>query len=121
MKAKTWLKVLGKLPSLLGFLYRKFILRKPSKELSIQSANNFLTAVENQTYSDSWMEEQVQIRMQAVFEKSPDCILQGRCVNCGCDIPDKFYEPAGCDSGCYGPLPEKTSKQDYEQQQQNGD
>lgn len=116
MKAKTWLKVLGKLPSLLGFLYRKFILRKPSKELSIQSANNFLTAVENQTYSDSWMEEQVKIRMQSVFEKSPACIEKGRCVRCGCDIPDKFYEPAGCDYGCYGPLPEKPSKQDYEQQ-----
>lgn len=110
MKTKVIAAIIKKLPSLAGFLFRKYILKRPSKEVTIDSINNFVAAIENKVEADPWLEEQVKLRISLVFGKSPACIESGRCVNCGCDIPDKFYEPKGCDYGCYGDLPERSQK-----------
>jgi hypothetical protein len=116
MTLRALKELIFKIPSLLGFLWRKIVLKRPSKEITLDSVNNFLTAVENKAASDPWMEEQVQLRIGLVFENSPLCIEAGRCVQCGCDIPDKFYEPKGCDHGCYGPLPERPADQTNHEQ-----
>lgn len=34
-----------------------------------------------------------------------ECILSGTCINCGCSVPDKFWEDAGCI--CYPPMMSK--------------
>lgn len=43
----------------------------------------------------------VEYRTSLVQKASPECIFRGSCVDCGCEIPEKFYEPDGCLKGCY--------------------
>lgn len=44
----------------------------------------------------------VLIRTELVRQRSPEC-LRGSCVDCGCPVPDKFYELDGC-KFCYSPI-----------------
>ena len=44
----------------------------------------------------------VLVRTELVRQKSPEC-LKGSCVDCGCPVPDKFYELDGCKI-CYSPI-----------------
>lgn len=48
-----------------------------------------------------WATEQFNYRVDRVSKISPKC-LEGQCVKCGCDTPDKFWEDLPCESGCYG-------------------
>ena len=43
----------------------------------------------------------VEYRTGLVQKASPECIFKGSCVDCGCEIPEKFYEPDACLKGCY--------------------
>lgn len=43
----------------------------------------------------------VEYRTGLVQKASPECIFRGSCVDCGCEIPEKFYEPDACLKGCY--------------------
>ena len=47
-----------------------------------------------------WETEQAQWRMERVGKISPKC-LEGACIHCGCDTPDKFWEEDSCEFGCY--------------------
>ena len=44
--------------------------------------------------------EQYLWRTELVAKTSPEC-LKGKCVHCGCDTPDKFWESDACEHGCY--------------------
>ncbi len=39
-------------------------------------------------------------RTEMVTKVSPKC-LGGKCIHCGCDTPDKFWESDACEHGCY--------------------
>ena len=53
------------------------------------------------------IDEQSIWRLSQIKEKSPECIQELRCVNCGCDINEKSFESKGCDEGCYPPMMNK--------------
>ena len=59
---------------------------------------------ENQAHEDNnsiyWEKEQFNYRVAQVTKKSPKC-LEGTCIHCGCETPDKFWEDAACEQGCY--------------------
>ena len=49
-------------------------------------------------------EEQSYWRLSQIQEKSPECIKEGRCKECGCSIDEKVLEDRGCEGGCYPPM-----------------
>lgn len=56
--------------------------------------------------------EQVEWRMEQVAEKSPECILDGKCKICKCTTPDLFYADKACsnkENPCYPELMDKDS------------
>ena len=83
------------------------------KEITPSRIWNFLKAYQNKISSSAapsyydWKLEQFDWRYAQVKAKSPACIEQGACVKCGCDIPDKFFEPDACEEGCYPEWMEK--------------
>ncbi len=50
-----------------------------------------------------FVERVVMIRETLVSIQSPEC-LKGKCVDCGCPTPDKFYETDACEK-CYKQFP----------------
>ncbi len=67
----------------------------------------------------SHVEEQVQWRIDQVAEKSPDCLINGECVICGCKIPELFYADKPCsrkENPCYPPLKGKLEWVQYKNQ-----
>jgi len=48
-----------------------------------------------------WEQEQFDYRVDQVAKLSPGC-LNGACIHCGCDTPEKFWEDDACEQGCYG-------------------
>lgn len=57
-----------------------------------------------------WETEQFEWRVDRVSKVSPKC-LEGACVQCGCETPDKFWEEDSCEHGCY---PTWLNKKDWE-------
>lgn len=58
------------------------------------------------------------IREQFEYRKikaNPDCHSLGKCVNCGCLVPDVFMADKPCDAGCYPPMMDKKSWQWWKQ------
>ena len=47
-----------------------------------------------------FIKEQVLYRKTLCF----DCLEQGKCISCGCSVPAKLYQLAGCSSGRWGRL-----------------
>lgn len=86
-------------------------------ELTWAKVWNFIGAYRNKFESSStdsfsdWKMEQFDWRHKLVAQKSPACITGGACVECGCDTPDKFFEPNACEGVCY---PEWMTKEDWE-------
>jgi hypothetical protein len=46
-------------------------------------------------------------RTEGVQKNSPKCLEKGWCIHCGCDMPEKLYEPAACEYGCYPAWPKE--------------
>lgn len=42
------------------------------------------------------------------IKANPDCHSLGKCVECGCKVPDVFMADKPCDAGCYPPMMSKT-------------
>ena len=40
-------------------------------------------------------------RVEAVRQKSPECIEEGACKICGCTTPDLFFCDKACEGNCY--------------------
>ena len=40
-------------------------------------------------------------KAKLVERKSPFCLTQKSCINCGCKIPQVFYSSKPCENGCY--------------------
>lgn len=57
--------------------------------------------------------EQIKFRLDQVALKSPQCLLEGACIHCGCSFPEKAYEDRGCEHGCY---PDMMNEQDWNNQ-----
>ena len=74
--------------------------------------NNFLEAKYRQHNAGDWVMEQFDWRHKQVASKSPECILSGACVDCGCETPDKFFETMECERGCY---PEWMNEQEWKE------
>lgn len=47
------------------------------------------------------IEEQSIWRLSQVKEKSPECMTNGFCRLCGCDVIDKSFEMDSCTGKCY--------------------
>lgn len=62
---------------------------------------NYRGALKNAESKDPKYFEIFTQRYEAVSKTSPQCIASGKCVVCGCDVPEKFYEPDACEKGCY--------------------
>lgn len=80
------------LPNILNYvqaMIRFFLVRKGIAPLSQQEKTAKIVAE----------------RTELVKQNSPKCIEKGWCIHCGCDIPEKFYEPAACEYGCYPEWP----------------
>jgi len=75
------------------------------RSITLSRIGNFIAAYRRKLFrTDSeavLIEEQVAWRKRLVETVSPECIKQGKCVHCGCETPDKFYETAPCANGCY--------------------
>ena len=70
------------------------------REVTWHGVINFIEAKLRQFMGGGWKERQVLWRMNQVARESPLC-LEGACVKCGCDTPDKFWETDACSEGCY--------------------
>lgn len=57
--------------------------------------------------------EQSEWRLQQVENKSPQCLKEGSCVHCGCEIYGKVMEDRGCET-CYPPMLNETDWKNYE-------
>jgi hypothetical protein len=74
---------------------------------------NFLGAKYRQHTSDDTVMQQFYWRQKLVVEKSPMCILSGKCVHCGCDTPDLFYGEQPCEGNCFPEWMEKEEWEDF--------
>lgn len=50
------------------------------------------------------LEEVVQWRSQRVLEKSPECIRDGYCHECGCPSSELLFQDDPCKAGCFPSL-----------------
>jgi hypothetical protein len=87
------------LPGIIKFLWRKIVTGK-GREISVRSVKNWVGSLVNEANPEPHIQEQYEMRLRLVSEKSPDCLLNGKC-KCGCDMPEKLYEPEPCEYGCY--------------------
>lgn len=78
---------------------------KRVKEINFANVRNFILAYYNKwrtrIFGLNWRERQFEWRKEQVRKKSPGCVLNDACVDCGCETPDKFWEPDPCEKGCY--------------------
>lgn len=79
---------------------------------------NFFEAKYRQHTADDIVMEQYYWREKEVARESPECILSGKCKKCGCEIPDKFFESAECESGCYPEWMEPEEWQEFKKKNQ---
>lgn len=94
----------SELPNLLNWVL--FKRSKSTKKLTKQSIKNYFLALWNVVGKDGnlLLEEQIMFRKSGVYANSSECMKQGQCVNCLCEMDVKLYEPDGCEYGCYEPL-----------------
>lgn len=59
------------------------------------------------------IDEQSVWRLSEVKDKSPDCIQQLRCINCGCTTTEKVFADQGCDEGCFPPMMNKEAWENF--------
>jgi hypothetical protein len=90
-----WRKItLGKVRNFILAYWNKFKYRwridKSDPDFPVVSRENFV----------NWATEQYEWRLGMVQQRKPECISGGACTECGCDTPDKFWEPDGCET-CY--------------------
>ena len=95
----------------------KWLFHPNRKKVTYKSIKNFLEAklmyLRYWWKGESWILEQALWRLEQVKEKSPRCIEEGACINCGCEWKDKkHFEPEACELGCY---PEWMNKQEWTQ------
>ena len=87
------------------------------KKITFHNVANFFLAHWNKfrtrVFGINWRERQFEWREQQVSIKSPGC-LNGECIHCGCDTPDKFWEPDECERGCYPAWMEKAPWENFE-------
>lgn len=87
------------------------------KKITFHNVANFIGAYWNKFRAEylglNWRERQFEWREQQVMLKSPGCI-DGKCVHCKCDTPDKFWEPDPCESGCYPQWMERAAWEMFE-------
>lgn len=70
---------------------------------------------ENSIY---WEQEQFDYRVDQVAKLSPGC-LNGACIHCGCDTPEKFWEDDACEQGCYGKWMSEDEWKEFRKQKLN--
>ena len=70
------------------------------KEITIARILNYFGAIWRSHNQTDLKQEQFLWRTNMVTKRSPKC-LEGQCIHCGCDTPDKFWESAACEFGCY--------------------
>lgn len=104
--------------SLLNLIFNRKKYKKPAK-LSVSNVKGFLQgeirsflADMDVLLPDSHIKEQAIWRLHEISEKSPQCIKNGECDVCGCDLT-KVYEDRGCaaDFPCY---PAMRTKEEWE-------
>lgn len=75
------------------------------RKVTLGKVGNFIAAYYRKIYYkiflDKFIEDQVHFRRNEVLTKSPECLNNGACIHCGCDMPDKLYESDACEAGCY--------------------
>lgn len=59
-----------------------------------------------------WKEELSIWRLSQVKEKSPNCLINGNCIRCGCDTISETFGSKGCQYGCY---PDRGTEKEWEQ------
>lgn len=64
-------------------------------------------------YTRKHIKEQILWRRKQVELKSPECIKQGHCIQCGCEIMGKTKADMGCENPPFC-FPEIMSKKDWE-------
>lgn len=91
---------------------------KEGKRLNLSNILNYADAQVNQWKStssfmklDKYKEEQSIWRLEQIKDKSPECLKDGICVMCGCDVVEETFGWKGCDYGCY---PNRLSKELWE-------
>lgn len=62
---------------------------------------------------DSHIKEQALYRMKLIGEKSPECLKEGACKICGCDIPGLVLSDPSCEGGCYPTMMDKDTWTDF--------
>lgn len=80
------------------------------KKITLENTLNFFEAKWNEALIEAhgidssdealFIADVVEYRAELVKKMSPECLMRGSCVDCGCEIPEKFFEPAEC-KFCY--------------------
>lgn len=60
----------------------------------------------------TYISEQSVWRLNEVKKKSPKCLENGECINCGCSVVDESFGFKGCEYGCY---PNRMTQSEWDQ------
>lgn len=89
---QNWRKVtVKKVLNFFGAYWNKYRYDRPITKSTVSTQTEFI----------NWATSQYKWRKKLVETKSPLCLKNKACVHCGCDMPDKLWEPDACEGGCY--------------------
>ena len=81
---------------------------KNPKKINLSNIVNYVEAeVRHWKSTSKFLDNPRHIDEQSIWilsqkkEKSPECLQELRCKNCGCEIHEKSFESQGCEEGCY--------------------
>lgn len=96
---------------------------KNPKKINLSNIVNYLEAeVRYWKSTSSFLEnpkhidEQSIWRLSQIKEKSPECIQELRCINCGCVTIEKSFETKACEEGCYPELMDEKTWENFKKE-----
>lgn len=99
------------------YLFNKKEIKEP-KKITLNTIRYFIqgnlrSLASNFGIVDAHIIEQAQWRKGCIQDKSPKCLLKGKCEYCECDINESVLSTPGCNHGCYPEMMDKDTWEDY--------